>query len=178
MDIVERRRSADKKKMTVICAELPEDVEAKRNAKELNMMISPPPAARDAHVVLFMDDQISAIELMPWVIMTYSFFPNLGTAFIGHQATWLFPPDVIFVQELSCDYSFQVMRQPPRRGHTAERTKSRGLQEEVPSVRLRRTAQSRFNPLRHFGEVLVSGRLQLGVAGRWSGSRLQGWCFS
>jgi hypothetical protein len=41
--------------------------------------------ATDATVVLFTDDQISAIEVSPWSIMTYSFFPKLGTAFIGQQ---------------------------------------------------------------------------------------------
>jgi hypothetical protein len=39
--------------------------------------------------VLFTDDQISAIEVDPWSIMTYSFFPMLGTAFIGQQAAEL-----------------------------------------------------------------------------------------
>jgi len=38
------------------------------------------------HDVLFTDDQISAIETDLWSIMTYSFFPKIGTAFIGQQA--------------------------------------------------------------------------------------------
>jgi hypothetical protein len=44
------------------------------------------PTATDATVVLFLDEQISVIEVAPWSIMTYSFFPKIGTAFIGQQA--------------------------------------------------------------------------------------------
>lgn len=71
--------------MTVIWAELPEDVELRKQAKELNLPQTPPPPATDAIIVLFSTDQISAIEAEPWSIMTYSFFPKMGTAFISEQ---------------------------------------------------------------------------------------------
>ena len=52
-------------------------------------------------MVLFTDDQISAIETDLWSIMTYSFFPKIGTAFIGQQAM---RPETKSVTEIS--YSF------------------------------------------------------------------------
>jgi hypothetical protein len=72
--------------MTVVWAELPEDAELRKRAKEMNIPQLPPPSASDATVVLFSRDQISAIEAEPWSMTTYSFFPTLGTAFIGQQA--------------------------------------------------------------------------------------------
>jgi hypothetical protein len=77
---------SNKKKMTVIWSELREDAEARKVLKDLSLPMIPPPPATDATVVLFTDDQISAIETDLWSIMTYSFFPKLGTAFIGQQA--------------------------------------------------------------------------------------------
>ena len=80
---------SNRKEMIVIWAELPEDAVLRKKSKELNLLTIPPPPATDATVVLFTDDQISAIEVDPWSIMTYSFFPMLGTAFIGQQAAEL-----------------------------------------------------------------------------------------
>src|SRR5262249_4373946 len=77
---------SNRKKMTVIWTELPEDAEARKVAKERNLLTIPTPPATDATVVLFTDDQISAIETDLWSIMTYSFFPKIGSAFIGQQA--------------------------------------------------------------------------------------------
>jgi hypothetical protein len=77
---------SNKEKMTVVWAELPKDAELRKRAKEMNIPQLPPPSASDATVVLFSRDQISAIEAEPWSITTYSFFPTLGTAFIGQQA--------------------------------------------------------------------------------------------
>jgi hypothetical protein len=76
---------SNKKKMIITWAELPEDVELRKKAKELNIPQLPPPAATEAYVVLFFDDHIIAVNAEPWSIMTYSFFPTLGTAFIGEQ---------------------------------------------------------------------------------------------
>ena len=76
---------SNKKKMTVTWAKLPED-EAKKVAKERDLLTIPPPPATEATVVLLTDDQISAIETDLWSIMTYSFFPKIGTAFIAQQA--------------------------------------------------------------------------------------------
>jgi hypothetical protein len=80
---------SNKEKLTVTWAELPEDVELRKRAKEYNLPTMPPPPATDATVVLFFDEQISAIEVAAWSIITYSFFPKLGTAFIGQQ--WMNP---------------------------------------------------------------------------------------
>ena len=77
---------SNKKKMTVVWAQLPGDVELSKRAKETNTPQPLPPSASDATVALFSRDQISAIEAEPWSITTYSFFPTLGTAFIGQQA--------------------------------------------------------------------------------------------
>jgi hypothetical protein len=60
-------------------------VELRKRAKQFNMPMMPPPPASDAIVVMFLKEQISAIEVEPWSIMTYSFFPTLGTAFISNQ---------------------------------------------------------------------------------------------
>jgi hypothetical protein len=78
---------SNKTKMTVTWAELPEDVELRQQAKELNIPRMPPPPATEATIVWFSKDQISAIEAGPWLIMTYSFYPGLGTAFIGEQSS-------------------------------------------------------------------------------------------
>jgi hypothetical protein len=77
---------SNKKKMTAIWSELPKDTELRKQAKEYDLPTLPPPPATEATVVLFSDDQISAIEIDLWSIMTYSFFPKIGTAFIGQQA--------------------------------------------------------------------------------------------
>ena len=83
-----RQRSSsisNQKNMTVIWAELPEDVRLRKRANELNIPQLSPSAATDATVVLFWKEQISAIKVGPFSIVTYSFFPTLGTAFIGEQ---------------------------------------------------------------------------------------------
>lgn len=77
---------ANKRRVTVIWAESPEDAELRKQAEKLKLPISPPSPAREATVVQFLDDQISAIEPGPWSITTYSFFPKMGTAFIAQQA--------------------------------------------------------------------------------------------
>jgi hypothetical protein len=77
---------ANKRDVTVIWTELPEDVELRKQAKKLNIPQPPPPPASNATVVWFMPDLISAIDAEPWSIVTYSFFPKLGTAFIGQQS--------------------------------------------------------------------------------------------
>jgi hypothetical protein len=77
---------SNKKKMTVTWAEPPENAEVRKLEKESNIpQMPPPPPATEAIIVSFMHDQISAIEAQPWSIMTYSFFPDFGTAFIGEQ---------------------------------------------------------------------------------------------
>jgi hypothetical protein len=52
--------------MTTIWAELPEDVELRKKAKELNLPQIPPPPATEATILLFSVEQISAIEADLW----------------------------------------------------------------------------------------------------------------
>jgi hypothetical protein len=77
---------SNRRKMTVVWANLPKDEDRKKFEKKWNIPPLPPPPATDATVVLFFKEQISAIEVQAWSIMTYSFFPTLGTAFFGQQA--------------------------------------------------------------------------------------------
>jgi hypothetical protein len=77
---------SNKTKMTVVWSELPEDLESRKRAKELDLpWLSPTPPAAEASVVMFFPDQISAVQVEAFLIMTYSFFPKLRTAFIGEQ---------------------------------------------------------------------------------------------
>jgi hypothetical protein len=76
---------SDRKKVTIIWVEPPEEVEFRKLATQLNLPQLPPPPATDATIVSFFKEQISAIEAEPWSIMTYSFFPTVGKAFIGQQ---------------------------------------------------------------------------------------------
>ena len=59
--------------MTVVWSELPDDVKLRQQAKELGLPQMPPPPAANATVVLFLDEQISAVLVEPWSIMTFSF---------------------------------------------------------------------------------------------------------
>jgi hypothetical protein len=74
---------SNEKKMTAIWAEPPEDAELRKRAKELNVPQMPPPPATEATVVWFTKEQISAIQVEPWSITTYSFYPN-----IRHRFHW------------------------------------------------------------------------------------------
>jgi len=76
---------SNREKMTVTWAELRKEAVARKQAKEHNLPTIPP-SATDAKVVLFFKEQISAIDAEPGAITTYSFFPRMGTAFIGEQA--------------------------------------------------------------------------------------------
>lgn len=77
---------ANKKDVTVVWAELPRDIALRKQIKKLNLPPLPPPPVSSATVVSFMPDQISAIDAGPSSITTYSFFPRLGTVFIGDQS--------------------------------------------------------------------------------------------
>ena len=76
---------SDRKKLTVIWAESPDDVEVRKLAKQFNIPAIPPAPSTEAIIVSFMSEQISAIEAEPWSVKTYSFFPTFGTVFIGEQ---------------------------------------------------------------------------------------------
>jgi hypothetical protein len=93
---------SNEKKMTIIWTELPEDVELRKKAKELNIPQMPPPPAIEANIVWFSKKQISAIEVGPWSIMTYSFYPTFGTAFIGDYGPR--------IKEHPADSSFRTLR--------------------------------------------------------------------
>jgi hypothetical protein len=76
---------SNKKNMTIGWTKLPEDVELKKQAKEAGLPQLPPVPAADGVVVQFSKEHISAVQVDPWSIMTFSFFPTLGTAFISQQ---------------------------------------------------------------------------------------------
>lgn len=81
---------SDRRNVRIIWSETPSDVEARTRAEKIGVpyCCSPPPASR-ARVVMFSPEQISAVEVSPGSTTTlYSFFPNLGTAFVsihGHE---------------------------------------------------------------------------------------------
>jgi hypothetical protein len=107
---------ANKKDMTVIWAEPPEDIKIRKLLKEQNITHYPPPPATVATVVLFMPDQISAIESEPWSIMTFSFFPMLGTAFIGDQTMNPGSRDTTQLATFAhCDFSWTNPNDSPAR---------------------------------------------------------------
>jgi hypothetical protein len=90
-------------------------VELRKRAKEENLPLLPSPPATDAIVVLFFDQQISAIKIEPWSIMTYSFFPTLGTAFIGQQAIQPGSKDTTNLATFAhCEFSWTNLKQSPQ----------------------------------------------------------------
>jgi hypothetical protein len=107
---------SNKKKVTVIWSELPKDEEGKKGIERAWTI--PPPPATDATVVLFTDDQISAIEADLWSITTYSFFPKTGSAFIGQQATQPGTKNAIEVATFAhCQFSFSNQKDDPAKKH-------------------------------------------------------------
>lgn len=77
---------SDKKDVAISWTEFPEDPELQKQAKESGLPHLPPVPASRGSVVGFFDEQISAVQAEPWSIMTFSFFPKLGIAFISQQA--------------------------------------------------------------------------------------------
>ena len=107
---------SNKTNMTVIWAELWEDVQLREQAKNLNIPQLPPPPATDATDVLFFIEQISAVKAEPWSIMTYSFFPTLGTAFIGQQAMRPGSKDTTQLATFArCEFSWTNPNDDPRK---------------------------------------------------------------
>ena len=109
---------SNKKKVTVIWSELPKDAEARKELKDLSVPTIPPPPATDATAVLFTDDQISAIETDLWSITTYSFFPKIGTAFIGQQAMQTGTTSAIELATFAhCQFSWANPKGDPTKKH-------------------------------------------------------------
>ena len=77
---------SNKKNITISWTELPEDAELQKQAKAAGLPQIPPVPAAEGTVVQFFTEQISAVQVDPWSIMTFSFFPKLGTTFISQQA--------------------------------------------------------------------------------------------
>ena len=77
---------SNKKTITISWTELPEDAELQKQAKAAGLPQVPPVPAAEGTVVQFFTEQISAVQVDPWSIMTFSFFPKLGTTFISQQA--------------------------------------------------------------------------------------------
>jgi hypothetical protein len=111
---------SNEKKMTVIWAELPEDVALRKKPQELNIPTLPPPAAAEATIVWFAKDQISAIDADPWSITTYSLYPMFGIAFIGEQSMDLGFHDTRQIATFAhCEFSWTNPNDDPRKkGHS------------------------------------------------------------
>ncbi|HEY0723234.1 MAG TPA: hypothetical protein VGD41_04450 [Pyrinomonadaceae bacterium] len=77
---------SDKKTIGISWTEFPEDPELLKQAKESGLPHLPPVPAARGSIVEFFDEQISAVQAEPWSIMTFSFFPKLGMAYINQQA--------------------------------------------------------------------------------------------
>ena len=76
-----------KKKLTVTWAESASDAKLRKDLKTANLPAPSLPPAAEADIVLFVPDQISAIQVIsPNAVTVYSFFPKLGTAFFTTQA--------------------------------------------------------------------------------------------
>jgi hypothetical protein len=107
---------ANRKDITVVWAETAEDIKIRTFLKEQNITHYPPPPATVAAVALFMPDQISAIESEPWSIMTYSFFPKLGTVFIGQQTMSPGSKDITELATFAhCEFSWTNPNDSPAR---------------------------------------------------------------
>jgi len=77
---------SNKKNISISWTELPEDVGLQKQARDAGLPQLPPVPVAEGTVVQFSSEQISAVQTAPWSIMTFSFFPNLGIAFISQQA--------------------------------------------------------------------------------------------
>lgn len=81
-----------KKKLLVTWAESADELERRKQAKEVGVpyCCSPNPTS-EAKIVIFVSDHISALEATPpFAITMYSFFPKLGTVFITTQGLDVF----------------------------------------------------------------------------------------
>jgi hypothetical protein len=109
---------SNRKNMTVIWAESPDDVEVRKLAKKFNLAPIPPDPATEAIIVSFMSEQISAIEAEPWSIKTYSFFPTFGTVFIGEQLFDVAQKNTRQIATFAhCEFSWTNPNDDPRRKH-------------------------------------------------------------
>jgi hypothetical protein len=98
---------SDKKSVTISWTEFPEDPELLKQAKEAGLPHLPPVPAARGNIVQFFDEQISAVQADPWSIMTFSFVPKLGVAFINQQAISLASKNTHQVASFArCEFSW------------------------------------------------------------------------
>jgi hypothetical protein len=98
---------SDKKNVLISWTEFPEDPELQKQAKESGLPHLPPVPAARGSIVGFFDEQISAVQAEPWSIMTFSFFPKLGIAFISQQAISLASKNTHQVASFArCEFSW------------------------------------------------------------------------
>jgi hypothetical protein len=76
---------SNRKKITTVWNEVEEDAKLREQAKKLGLLL-PLPTVSDGVIVQFLPEQISAIQVTPWSITTFSFFPKMGKAFINQQS--------------------------------------------------------------------------------------------
>jgi hypothetical protein len=97
----------DKKNVAISWTEFPEDPELLKQAKEAGLPHLPPVPAARGNIVQFFDEQISAVQTESWSIMTFSFFPKLGIAFISQQAISLASKNTHQVASFArCEFSW------------------------------------------------------------------------
>lgn len=102
------------KSMTVLWGDSAQFDEAKGAARSLSIPVQPP-AAREATILLFSDDQISAIEVGPQNVAVHSFFPKLGTAYFSNHANLHFGGSWSESQSLSapCEFGWNPEHRQP-----------------------------------------------------------------
>jgi len=98
---------SNKKNIAISWTELPEDPELQKQAKEAGLSQLPPVPTAEGTVVQFFTEQISAVQVDPWSILTFSFFPKLGTAFISQHAISLASKNTHQVASFAhCEFSW------------------------------------------------------------------------
>jgi hypothetical protein len=99
------------RKLTVLWAESPDQIELREEAKKRNLPTLPGPQAIEVAIIAFTNDQITAVEAMPFAAMMYSFFPKLGVAFLVEQHLDLGLKNAIQLATFaSCEFSWNKLQ--------------------------------------------------------------------
>jgi len=101
---------SNRKRITIVWNELEEDIKLREQAKKLGLPQVTPSPASDGVIVQFLPEQISAIQVDVWSIMTFSLFPKMGTAFISQQSLHGLKNSVQISTFARCEYSWSNPR--------------------------------------------------------------------
>src|SRR5262249_62388564 len=89
------------------CTDLAEHPELQTSSQQARFSYPPPVPTAEGTVVQFFTEQISAVQVDPWSILTFSFFPKLGTAFISQHAISLASKNTHQVASFAhCEFSW------------------------------------------------------------------------